>query len=52
MEFEDFLRLALETLRESVKCHFWTCRIGRTGPRNDDSDMEDDLEDDFIDEDD
>jgi len=25
MEFEEFLRLALETLRHSVKCHFWTC---------------------------
>jgi transposase len=50
MEFDDFLRLALETLRESVKCHFWTCRIGRMGPRDQDSDMEDDLEDDYIDE--
>jgi len=51
MEFEEFLRLALETLRHSVKCHFWIYGIGRIGPRDDDSDMEDDFEDDFIDED-
>lgn len=50
MEFEEFLRLGLETLRDKVKCHFWKCKIGCTNSMEGDSDMEGDLEDNFIDE--
>jgi transposase len=46
--YEEFLRCALETLRESVKVHFYRCRIGRTQPRDDD-DLDSDFSDDGLD---
>jgi len=45
--FDDFLRLAMEQLKDKVKGHFVRCRIGRTQPRDDD-DMEGDIEDDLM----
>jgi len=43
-EFDDFLRFAVEQLRERVKAYFSGCRIARTQPQDLD-DLDDELDD-------